>query len=300
MFCKYCGKEIPEGQTCECRTAPAAPVEVQPVAEAPVETAAAPAAASVAAPAAPAAGNDIGKIIGDAFKGMPAAAKTLLGNTYGAGIDMPSAVVFAVGGLVLHILAWLCVVGGLMGMLKDAIMTMAGGLGGVEVMTTVNQYIDIMFKGINGMAVWAGCLSYAVPLIIAVAIPSVGQLIRKEKVDLVHNFICGASVGVLPAVIFLVGGLLSLMSFGLGAVLMVVAVMYGIVISYKLLAKQMKNTTSAVGGLIITVALTVIIALAAWIVSGAVTGYFEGDFVKNLANIGADISDLGEIFEYFM
>ena len=324
MFCKYCGKQVPDGQVCSCQ-ANAAPAYQQPPVQQPVyqqppvqqpvyqqppvqqpvyqqppmqQPVYQQPAYQQPAPARPA-GPDIGKVIGGAFKGIPAAGKSLLGNTFGAGIDLPSAVIFAVASLLLHIFGWMCVVGGLIGSLKDAVGTMVG-LGGASALAEMNQMLKIIFKGVYGTAMWAGCLSYLIPLIIGFAIPCIGQLIRKEKVDLVHNGICAATAAVVPAALFFVGGLLSLLAFGLGAVVMFVAAMAGIVVAYKLIAKQMKNTTSLVNGLIIAAILTVIVALVAWIVSGAFVGFVENGLMKNLAKIGADIGDLGDIFEFFM
>ncbi|MBO5952974.1 MAG: hypothetical protein J6Q53_02470 [Oscillospiraceae bacterium] len=261
MFCKFCGKEIPEGGTCTCEQS-ASPVAVQ------------------APPAA--AGNDAGKAVGDAFKGMPAASKQLLANTSGAGMTLPSAIIFAGIGLIAHILAWICIVGGLIGGLKDS-MGVMGAMAG--------EYIDKMFKGVYGSAIWGGCVSYVLPLAVMLVIMVVGQLVRKEKVDILPGFITAASVSVVPSAIFLVAGLISMLIPDIAAFLILIAVMAGIVVFVKLLAKQFKSTDSALNSLLVAVILTVIVAVIAWAVVGVITGYFKGAFAENMGGM-IDLEDL--------
>lgn len=282
MFCKYCGNQVPDGYVCNCAEAAAA----RAAASAPVATAA-PQAAPQAAPAAPAAGNDIGKVVGAAFKSTPNALKALLGNTEGAGFSLPVTVVLAVGSLLLNILAWVFMVGGIMGALKNSM-----GVAGAAVWSMVEK----VFKGIYSYGILGGLWTCIIPIALSMAIIIVGQLIRKEKVNIVSAFTTGTCVNLAPAVIFLIGALL----FGLipliGIILILIGIVAGLAADYKLLNKVIANTNGVVGGLIAAAVVTVIFGLMAWIVSGVITGYVEGPLAKNIATImGGAIGDIGDI-----
>ena len=100
MFCKFCGKQIADGEVCFCD---------QAVAQ---RTAAAQAPAAPAAPAAAPAGSiDVSAILGKILGSF----KALFKNTNYIGSDMTTPVAFAVTGLLLHVLSWLCLKSMLLG-----------------------------------------------------------------------------------------------------------------------------------------------------------------------------------------
>ena len=287
MFCKYCGNQVPDGEVCNCPDAVAA----RNAAAAPVATAEA--APEAAAPqAAPAAGNDIGKIIGDAIKSAPAALKTLLGNSEGTGVALPAAAVLATGNLLLNILGWVCLVGCLMNALKSAMGVAAAAMWSA---------IEKVFEGIYGYGMLGGLWTCLIPIAIAMAILAVGQLIRKEKVDLASAFITATCVKMAPTVIFFAGALICLVIPVVGILLILVSIIAGLAADYKLLTKVVSNTNGFVGGLIAAAVVAVILGVMTWIVFGVIGGYVEGPLAKNMATImgGAlgGIGDIGDLLE---
>lgn len=287
MFCKYCGNQVPDGEVCNCPDAVAA----RNAAAAPVATAEA--APEAAAPqAAPAAGNDIGKIIGDAVKSAPAALKTLLGNSEGTGVALPAAAVLATGNLLLNILGWVCLVGCLMNALKSAMGVAAAAMWAA---------VEKVFEGIYGYGVLGGLWTCLIPIAIAMVILVIGQLIRKEKVNLVPAFITATCVKMAPTVIFFAGALICLVIPVVGILLILVSIIAGLAADYKLLTKVVSNTNGFVGGLIAAAVVAVILGVMAWIVFGVIGGYVEGPLAKNMATImgGAlgGIGDIGDLLE---
>lgn len=273
MFCKYCGTQVPDGEVCNCAEAAAARAAAAPVATAE----AIPAAAPAAAPAA-------GKIIGDAFKGMPKVLKNLLGNTSGEGVDLPSTIILAVGGLVLNILAWVCMVGGILGGLKDSAGTM------------IWSYIEKVFDGMYGFGILGGLWTCIIPIALSMAIVLVGQLIRKEKINIVPAFAAGTCANIVPAVIFFVGALITLLIPVVGILLILVGIVAALAGNYKLMGKLVPNTNGVIGGLIVAAVLAVIFGLMACIVYGVIVGYVEGPLADNIAAVmGGAIDDIGDI-----
>ncbi|MBE6959917.1 MAG: hypothetical protein E7448_04255 [Ruminococcaceae bacterium] len=259
MFCKYCGNEVPDGYVCNCPEAAAA----RAAAEAPVAT---------AAPAAPAASP-----VGDAFKALPTSAKSLLANTEGPGTNVITGAIYAAGSLILNILAWVLIVAGLLGSLKSEVGNMAW------------DYMKKMFDGIYGYAVLGGLWTCVIPIALSIGIIVVGQLIRKEKVDIIPAFTTAASISVAPSVVFLVGALFTTFLGGVGVFLILVGIIMAMASNYKLIAKFVANTNGFIGGLITAAIIAVVIALMAWVVSGVLTGYVEGPMAENL---GAGIEDI--------
>jgi len=281
MFCKYCGNQVPDGYVCNCPDAAAA----RAAAAAPVATAAPQAAPAPAA--APAAGNDIGKVIGNAFQSTPAAIKTLLTNTEGAGVGLPATVVLAIGGLLLNILAWVLMVAGIMGGLKDS-MGIAGD--------AVWKMVEKVFKGIYGYGILGGLWTCIIPIALSMAIIIIGQLIRKEQVNIVSAFTTGTCVNVVPSAIFLVGALITLVIPVIGIILILVGIVAGLAADYKLLNKTIANTNGLVGGLIAAAVVAVVAGLMAWIVYGVIAGYVEGPLADNMATVmGGAIGDIDEL-----
>lgn len=285
MFCKYCGNQVPDGSVCNCPDATAA----REAAAAPVATAAPEAAPAAAPQAAPAAGNDIGKIIGDAIKSAPAALKTLLGNSEGVGVSLPAAATLAIGNLLLNILAWVCLVGCIMNALKSAM-----GVAGAAVWGAVQK----VFDGIYGYGILGGLWTCLIPIVLAMAILIIGQLIRKEKVNVVPAFITATCVKMAPTAIFFVGALVCLLIPVVGILLILVGIVASLAADYKLLNKVVPNTNGFVGGLIAAAAVAVILIVMAWIVFGVIGGYVEGPLAANMGSMmGGAIGDIGDLLE---
>ncbi len=279
MFCKYCGNQIPDGEVCTCAEAAAA----REAAAAPVTPAAQPTASPVAT-AVPAAGSDAGKVIGDAFKSMPDAARTLLKDNQGTGIALPAAIILGIGGLLLNILAWICMAGGIMGSLKGSLGTM------------VWPYVSKVFSGIYGYAILGGLWTCIIPIALSTCILLVGQLIRKEKLDILPALTTGICVNTLPAVIFLVGALITLLIPAVGYIVILVGIVAALAANYKLLGKLVPDTNGVIGTLIASAIVAVIAALMAWIIYGVLTGYIENSLIKNFATIlGENISGIEDI-----
>jgi hypothetical protein len=289
MFCKYCGNQVPDGYVCNCTDAQAA----RAAAAAPVATAA-PAAA-------PAAGNDIGKVVGDAFKSTPNAFKSLLNNNEGFGINLATTVVLAVAGLILNILAWILMVAGIQGGIKEA----AG---------IAWTYIKPVFDGMTGYGILGGLWTCIVPIALSMVIVIVGQLIRKEQINIVAAFTTGTCINIAPAVIFLVGALFTTFLPAIGIILILVGIIFALAANYKLAGKFIPNTNGFVGGLIAAAVVAVVLGLMAWIVYGVITGYVEelgtkigagiGDILGGMGGMGGmgglgDLGDLGDLLGGF-
>jgi flagellar biosynthesis protein FlhB len=86
------------------------------------------------------------------------------------------------------------------------------------------------------------------------------------------------SASLLPAALLLIAGLLSLISFALDMIVAAVVAVLGLVIDFKLLAKQMKSTNSLLNSLMVSGILTVVGLIIAWIVVSIILGYFESTF----------------------
>ena len=265
MFCKYCGNQVPDGYVCNCPEAAAA----RAAAAAPVATAAPAAAPAAASP------------VGDAFKALPASFKSLMGNTEGSGTNLITAAIYAVGSLILNILGWVLIVAGLLGSLEN------------EVGSTVWKYLEEYFEGIYGYAVLGGLWTCIIPVALSMGIIIVGQLVRKEKVDVVPAFVTAACINVAPSAIFLVGALLSTFLGVVGIFVMLVGIIMAMAANYKLVSKFVANTNGIVGGLIAAAIVAVVLGVMYLVIEGVVTGYVEGPLAENL---GASISDLLGLF----
>lgn len=264
MFCKYCGTEVPDGYVCNCPDAQAA----RAAAAAPVATAA-PAAAPYAAPAA-------SSPIGDAFKALPNSLKSLLANTEGPGTNVITGAIYAVGGLILNILAWVLIVAGLLGSLKSAVGPMW-------------DYMKEMFDGIYGYALLGGLWTCVIPVALSMLIIIIGQLVRKENVNIVPAFTTAACVNVAPSVVFLVGALFTTFLGVVGIILILVGIIMAMAANYKLIGKFVANTNGMIGGLITAAIIAAVIGIMYLVITGVLTGYVEDSLVSNL---GADIEDL--------
>ena len=124
MFCRYCGREVPEGQSCSCPGAQAAQ-QAQQQYQQPQQPYQPYQQPRQAAPA----GSDVGKAVGDAFKSTPNAAKGLLNDPMGVHVNLPTALVFLGGGLVLYVTIPCVIITNLNGIKIEGIMLLIAFLG---------------------------------------------------------------------------------------------------------------------------------------------------------------------------
>lgn len=235
MFCKYCGKEVPDGQTCTCGGAAAAASAAQQSQQTQQPQ-------NNVSGAAPAAGSDIGKKIADAFKSIPGAAKTLLHDFTGKGIGLPAAIIFACVSLLAYILGCICMSKAAFGGANNVISALVG-------------------KSMTGSMVWAGILFWLISLALPFLIVVVFQAIRKEKLDWAGAFVCASSVTAVPSLLFFVSTLIMFILPTVAMALVFIAYSTGAAMNAKLMFKRMGKTNSVVAVLIIGVVLGIALVL---------------------------------------
>lgn len=219
MFCKYCGTQVPDGEVCNC-------------AEAVANRANNPAPQPEAAKE-----NEFVAKLSAAAKDIPNTTKQLLGNASGSFMNAASAGIFAVIGLVLHILTWLCMAEGMLGDIAD-------------------WYEDLYLN-----AVWGGCLSWAIPFAFGMILVILGQLLRKEDIQAGPAFVEATGVLVIPSVLFMLAGLMYLLSEDIGGIFLLITLFAALAGCIKLIGKHIGSKESA-GNLVVT---AVILAILAWI-----------------------------------
>ncbi len=313
MFCKYCGIQIPDGELCGCQEAiaareaaaqpepAAAETEMEAVAEVEVkaeaaaepaavaETEPAPIAESAEEPAAaeepePAAQKNPGTIMLAALKAMPQALKTLVGDSSGAGIDLPCAVIFSVGGLLCNLLSWVCMTSSLLRSLKGAI----GSIGWV--------YLKKLFDGMYGFGILGGLWTCIIPIALSMTIVIAAQLLRKEKISWIPAFIAGSCIHTVPSAIFLVGALISMVLPALGGLVILVGIVAALAGCYRLAGRLVPSTGGLFGGLAAAAVTAVIAALMALVIYGVIIGYIEGPLAENMATVlGGSNADIGDL-----
>ncbi len=189
MFCEYCGKELAEGERCGCEGAMETAVDLP---KEPTQVSAVPA-------------KNPKQVAAAAFSGVPGAIKGWFFNTHQSNTPLATGIVLGLGEMIAHMVAWIL----LAETLTDAI----------------GRYLD----GINGIAALCGLLTGGSSLVIGFLLPTIGQLLRKERPQWQENLSTAVSVALLPAVLFLMGALLGTVSFRLGVCVMVLAAMVGVV-----------------------------------------------------------------------
>ena len=238
MFCRYCGREVPEGQSCSCTGAQAAqqarqaqqqPQQPQQPYQQPKQQ---------PAPA----GSDVGKAVGDAFKSTPNAAKGLLNDPMGIHVKLPTALVFLGGGLALYMLSCVMILGGLLGPAKDAL-----------------KYIGV---NVTGTSIWMGFLVWLISTLVPFLIVLLMQVLKKEPVNWQKALITGASVNVCPAIIAFVAGIFTLISATIGGIFIALAVVTAAVLNAKLLFAGMKKKDNLVTILVVSLVLAVVLLLS--------------------------------------
>ncbi len=259
MFCKYCGKQIPDGEVCFCEKA------VAQRAETTQNNAAG--GAPAAAPAAPAASVDVGAILGKILGSF----KALFKNANYIGSDLTTPVTFAVTGLLLHILSWLCLKGMLLGDLP------------------------IKLEGLTGTLVWCGCLSYLVPLACFILIPVIGSLVHKEAVNLRKAFACAAAVSVVPSAMFLLGGLVGLVISEVGTIIIVAAIVAGINACTKLAGKLVCGN-SALSVALVALVVAAMVGLTAYVEISVIKEFITKLLSSLMDSVMGGLSGLGGIF----
>lgn len=227
MFCRYCGREVPEGQSCSCPGAQAAQ-QAQQQYQQPQQQAAS-------------AGSDVGKVVGDAFKSTPNAAKGLLNDPMGVHVNLPTALVFLGSGLVLYVLSCVMILGGLLGPAKEAL-----------------SYIGV---NVTGTSFWLGFLVWLISTLVPFLIVLLTQVLKKEQVNCQKALITASSVNVCPAVIAFVGGLFALISATIGGIFVALAVVTAAVLNAKLLFAGMKKD-NLVTILVVSLVLAVVLLLS--------------------------------------
>lgn len=235
MFCRYCGREVPEGQSCSCPGAQAAR-QAQQQYQQPQQPYQQP--QQQAAPA----GSDVGKVVGDAFKSTPNAAKGLLNDPMGVHVNLPTALVFLGSGLVLYVLSCLMILGGLLGPAKDAL-----------------KYIGV---SVTGTSIWLGFLVWLISTLVPFLIVLLMQVVKKEQVNWQKALITGASVNVCPAIIAFVAGIFALISATIGGIFIALAVVTAAVLNAKLLFAGMKKKDNLVTILVVSLVLAVVLLLS--------------------------------------
>ena len=235
MFCRYCGREVPEGQSCSCPGAQAAQ-QAQQQYQQPQQPYQQP--QQQAAPA----GSDVGKAVGDAFKSTPNATKGLLNDPMGVHVNLPTALIFLGGGLVLYVLSCLMILGGLLGPAKDAL-----------------KYIGV---SVTGTSIWLGFLVWLISTLVPFLIVLLTQVLKKEQVNWQKALITASSVNVCPAVIAFVGGLFALISATIGGIFVALAVVTAAVLNAKLLFAGMKKKDNLVTILVVSLVLAVVLLLS--------------------------------------
>lgn len=260
MFCKFCGKQIADGEVCFCDQAVA---QRTAAAQTPVATAA-PAAA-------PAASIDVGAIVGKILGSF----KTLFKNTNYIGSDLTTPITFAVTSLLLHILSWLCLKSMLLGdLLGD---------------------LPVKIKGITGTFVWCGCLSFLVPLAFYFLVPVLANLVHKEAVNVRKAFACAAAASVVPSALFLLAGIVGLVIAKVGYFLILAAALSGIINFTKLTGKLVRGN-SAVSALLVALVVAAMVGLTAYIEYSVLKDFVTNAISGILNDLLGGFGGLGNIF----
>ena len=235
MFCRYCGREVPEGQSCSCPGAQAAQ-QAQQQYQQPQQPYQQP--QQQAAPA----GSDVGKVVGDAFKSTPNAAKGLLNDPMGVHVNLPTALVFLGSGLVLYVLSCVMVLAGLLGPAKEAL-----------------SYIGV---SITGTSVWLGFLVWLISTLVPFLIVLLTQVLKKEQVNWQKALITVSNQIDGPAVNAFEGGVFALISATIGGIFVALAVVTAAVLNAKLLFAGMKKKDNLVTILVVSLVLAVVLLLS--------------------------------------
>ena len=268
MFCRYCGREVPEGQSCSCPGAQAAqqarqaqqqPQQPQQPYQQPKQQ---------AAPA----GSDVGKVIGDAFKSIPDAVKGLLNDPMGGHVKLPTALVFLGGGLVLYMLSCVMILGGLLGSFKDAL-----------------KYIGV---SVTGTSIWLGFLVWLISTLVPFLIVLLMQVLKKEQVNWQKALITGASVNVCPAIIAFVAGIFTLISATIGGIFIALAVVTAAVLNAKLLFAGMKKKDDLVTILVVSLVLAVVLLLSYLVIYKVLEGVLVSAVGGLFGGLGDSLSGL--------
>ena len=241
MFCEFCGKEIAEGETCSCEETKQALTVQQ---ETPEQVPAVPEKKSI-------------QIVADAFVGVPSVIKEWFSNTQQRRIPLSTCIVLCLGEMLAHILGWILLA------------------------ATLTDAIDSRLRGINGTATWCGLLTGATVLLVGFLIPVVGQLLKKEKLQWKENFATTVSAALLPSALFLVGALVCLMSFRIGVLMIVLAVMVGTVECCRQTRSMLFDSQGVLATLLCAVIPALIAVMVGSVVCEVLFSYVE-EIIKSL------------------
>ena len=197
------------------------------------------------------AGPSFGQQLGQTMKNLPAIFKNMFTDALTADFDLLTSAVFAVGTFVISLLTWLFMFMGLLGEIMD--------------------YID----GAYGLAIVTGLLVWLVPTVLTALIPLIGQLIRKENVDIVKCFAQAAGATVMPAAMLFVTSLMMLISSTLGLIFFLFTAVVSVIITGKLAEKHLKSGNGIWNVMAMGAVVAVIALLILWICSAPVIGEVE-------------------------
>lgn len=264
MFCKFCGKQIADGEVCFCdqavaqRTAAAQAPNTAPV-------------ATAAPAAAPAASIDVAAILGKILGSF----KALFKNTNYIGSDLTTPIAFSVFSLVMHMLSWLCLKSMLLGdLLGD---------------------LPVKIKGITGTFVWCGCLSFLVPLAFYFLVPVLANLVHKEAVNVRKAFACAAAASVVPSALFLLAGVVGLLIAKVGYILILTAALAGIINFTKLTGKLVRGN-SAVSAFLVALVVAAMVGLTAYIEYSVIKDFIAAAISDLLGGLLGGLGGMGGLF----
>lgn len=284
MFCRHCGKQIPDGEVCFCEGAVnQRAAEQNPAPAAPVQEAA---ASPVAAPAAPAVNVDVNKVVEStvaAIVGIPGTLKQVF-HAPASRLSTPSAVIMAIICMLLHMFAGMCFYGNLTEVLVDVINEISSGMASIP----SNFKID----GLVGLGALCGILTYVITTVYTWIISFVYRAINKEEKAALAAFQSAVSVGIFPAMGFILSGLCFLLSTGLGMLVLLFTVFTGIA-SLLNMQNILRKKAVTMGALMICgLLVAIIVALVVW-VDGSILVDFIVDYAQKMAN--SSLGGLGSL-----
>ena len=267
MFCRHCGKEIPEGGVCHCEGA-----ENQRAAE---QTAA-------AIPTGQTASNtktDIDKIIQkmvSSILSVPNALKQIYREPCSC-ISTSAAIVLSICNMTLHVIAGMCFYGLSDNVLGEWINEMSGGM--------ASSIVNFEIREMTIIGVLCGTLTYLLISFYVWIINLILRMMNREKKVFRAAFQSTVSVCVFPSIVLFIAGLCFIVKpiYGILALLLVIfTAISGLLNMINTLRK--KSVTA--GGLIVCGALiALIVALIALIDGYCLVGPIASYYSQGMQNI---------------
>lgn len=283
MFCRHCGKQIPDGEVCFCegavnqRTAEQNPAPAAPAQEYVAPTATAQEYVAPTATAAPAANIDVNNIVQSAVAaivGIPGTLKQVF-HAPASRLSTPSAVIMAIICMLLHMFAGMCFYGNLTEILVDVINEISSGMASIP--------SNFKIEGLVGLGAWCGILTYVITTLYTWIISFVYCAMNKEENAALAAFQSSISVGIYPAMGFILAGLCFLLSAGLGIVVLLFTVFTGIA-SLLNMQRMLRKKAVTMGALMISgLLIAIIVALVACVDVGLLVDFIV-DYAQKMAN----------------